>query len=139
MTANTATTPTTQVVATCAGLLRFDRIMVDASLTGVAGGTLDVYLQREVDTNVWADWAHFPQITAGNAAVEFSLQSGSDKTIHTVEQGTAASAGTPALAAGTLVGGHPGNRLRMVFVTGAGATGPAKSQTVRVSGIVTDH
>jgi hypothetical protein len=137
LTAATPVVATTAIGATVAGLLDYDWFSIDAALTGVAGGTLDVYLQREVDADgngVWADWCHFPQFAAAGAAVEYCAQSGADKTIHVVEQGTAAAAGTPALAANTLIGGHPGNKLRMVFVTGASTTGPAKTQVVKITG-----
>jgi hypothetical protein len=128
---------TTSVGSVVAGLLEYEWFTIDAALTGIAGGTLDVYLQREVDPDgngVWADWCHFPQFSAAGAAVEYSAQSGADKTIHVVEQGTTAAAGTPALAANTFIGGHPGNKLRAVFVAGAGATGPAKTQVIKITG-----
>lgn len=128
-----ATQSTTTLGGTVAGLLRFDWFTLDANLAGATGGTLDVYLQREIASDLWADWCHFPQLTNGQAATQYCAQSGSDKTIHVVEQGTDASAGTPALAANTFLGGHPGNRVRMVMVTGSGVTGAA-SQTVKITG-----
>ena len=140
LSADTATVATTTLTtAEASGLLKYDWFTIDAALTGVVGGTLDVYLQREVTTNVWADWCHFPQFVAGGAAVDYTAQSGSDKTIHATEISTDAAAGTPALAANTLVGGHPGDRLRLVFVTGTSTTAPAKTQTVYISGWKADE
>lgn len=115
----------TAIGDTVKGLADFDWFSVDAQLVGATGGTLDVYLQRKVDSDLWADWLHFPQLTAGAAAVKYSAQSGSDKTIHAVGNGSDASAGTPALAANTLVGGHPGDQLRAVYVAGAGTSAGA--------------
>ncbi len=116
-----------------AGLLDYDWFTIDGNLTGGTNGTLDVYLQREVDTNLWADWLHFPQLSAGQAATQYSCQSGSTTTIHAVEQGTDASAGTPALAVNTFIGGHPGNKLRAVYVAGA-STSAGAAQVIKIIG-----
>ena len=135
LTANSQVTASSVAIgATAAGLLRFDSFTIDANIQGAVGGTLDVYLQREIADDLWADWLHFPQLTGGAAAIQYSVKSGSDKTIHVVEQGTTSSAGTPALAANTFVGGHPGNKVRTVFVAGTGVTGPAKEQVVKITG-----
>lgn len=128
-----STASTTTLSSNVAGLLKYDWFTIDANLQGATGGTLDVYLQRQIASDLWADWCHFPQQSSGGAAVQYCAQSGSDKTIHVVEQGTDASAGTPALAANTFIGGHPGNRVRMVMVTGSGVTA-GTSQTVKITG-----
>jgi len=128
-----STASTTEVGATANGLLRFDWFTVDANIQGASGGTLDVYLQRQIEADLWADWLHFPQLTDGQAATQYCAQSGSDKTIHAVEQGTDGSAGTPVLAANTFIGGHPGNAVRLVTKTGAGV-GTGTSQTVKITG-----
>lgn len=112
-------------------LKAFDWFTIDAALVGATGGTLDVYLQRQVASDaeatggVWADWLHFTQLGAGAAAVKYSLQSGVDKTITAVAFSTDASPGTPILAAGSFVGGHPGDAVRCVCVAGASTSAGA--------------
>ncbi len=115
----------------CKGLLGYDWFTIDALLVGATGGTLNVYLQRkvasdaEVTGGVWVDWLSFAQLSAGAAAVRYSVHSGSSTTIQTVASGTDASAGTPALTAGTFVGGHPGDQVRAVYVAGASTSAGA--------------
>lgn len=125
-----ASTAVAAKVAT--GLDRFAYLMVDAELTGGTGGTLDVYLQRSVTKNdgttVWYDWAHFTQVAAGVTA-RYSLTPTASGGPVTVGKDT-----TPALAAGSCVGGHPGEALRAVFVAGAG-TSAAGSVVINVTGI----
>ena len=115
------------------GLSVFDWFTIDAQLIGATGGTLDVYLQRQVALatdvagGVWADWLHFTQLGAGAAAVNYSLQSGpgTTTTIASVASGTDASAGTPSLSAGSFAGGHAGQALRCVCVAGASTSAGA--------------
>jgi hypothetical protein len=117
---------------TITGLARYDWITVEADLQGATGGTLDVYVQRKLATNLWRDWIHFTQLAAGGAAVKYSAQPQPDTAIIVVGGGTDAAPGV-ALAANTSVGGHPGDTLRLVFVAGAGTSAGA-AQTVRVMG-----
>lgn len=113
------------------GLEKFDWFTIDAALVGATGGTLDIYLQRqialdsEVTGGVWADWLHFTQLAAAASAVKYSVQTGADKTLSTVAHGTDASAGTPALSAAAFVGGHPGLAVRCVAVAGASTSAGA--------------
>lgn len=133
----TGTTPasaSTAIVGERQGsLLPFDWFTIDASLVGATGGVLDVYLQRQVTTDVWADWLHFTQLTAGAAAVRYSAVSGYDRQLIAVGVGTDSSPGTPALAAGSFVGGHPGQWLRCVAVAGA-STSAGAAITIRITG-----
>lgn len=115
----------------CKGLLAYDWFTIDALLVGATGGTLDVYLQRqvamdsEVSGGVWVDWLHFTQLASGASAVRYSVQSGANNTINTVASATDSSAGTPALSAGSFVGGHPGDKVRAVYVSGSGTSAGA--------------
>ena len=123
------TTPasaSTVIGAVVNGLDRFDSFLIDADLVGATGGVLDVYLQRKVADNVWRDWLHFPQLGAGAAAVRYSVTTspGIANTILAVGTGTD-SAATPALAANTFVGGHPGYAVRAVYVAGASTSAGA--------------
>jgi hypothetical protein len=117
--------------ATLGGLEEYDWFTIDAALVGATGGTLDVYLQRqiaaaaEVSGGVWADWLHFPQLSAGGAAVKYSAITGASTTITVVGNATDASGATPALAANTFIGGHPGNMLRAVYVAGTSTSAGA--------------
>lgn len=126
----TATSPATATTATAptqfkGNMLRCaDKLVVDATLTAGAGGTLDVYLQRKLATNSWVDWVHFPQLTAG-ASKRFSFAiTGEGSSIVEVGGGTDAAPGV-ALAAGTAVNVIPGDDVRIVFVAGSGASAGA--------------
>lgn len=123
-TTTTSTTAAAILGSVIGGLDKYDWFTVDASLVGAPVGTLDVYLQRRVQTTaqqsggVWADWMHFPQLTAGASRVYYSGQSLALNALTVVGRGTDASAGTPALAANTSLGGHPGEALRLVTKSG---------------------
>ena len=116
-----------------AGLDKYDYFMVDALLVGATGGTLDLYVQRKLDTDVWLDWIHFPQLAGGASAIYYSAscQPGNGLTVvgKTADNGTT---GAPALAANTIVGGHPGDQIRLVCVAGGG-TSVGAAVTVYVS------
>jgi hypothetical protein len=116
----------TAVGSKLAGLGEYDFIRVDALLVGATGGALDVYLQRCIGPNAWADWVHFAQLAAGAAAIRYSLmaQLANNTTIVTANAGTDS---TPAvgLAAATFLGGHPGDTIRAVYVAGAGTSAGA--------------
>ena len=129
----------------CSGLAKFSAVRVDAVLTGAAGGVLDVYIQRKIAPNVWVDWAHFPQLSAGGAAAAYSF------TVHLQNVGTAATgtpsatiaaittrgtdaSPTPGLGASTLDLNHPGDMIRAVFVAGA-STSAGAAQRITVTGL----
>lgn len=119
------------------GLHNYHWFTIDAVIQGATGGTLDIYLQRLVNrtsagVETWADWIHFTQLAAGASAVQYTAGPNADNTINEVGTGDATTA-TPALAANTFVGGHPGRELRIVSVAGAGTSAGA-SQTIYVRG-----
>lgn len=112
-------------------LSRYEIDGVVAELVGATGGTLDVYLQFSPDAGVtWVDWLHFAQLAAGAAAVKtaVAMHKPTAYSATTVGEGTA-----PALPAAALVPVHPGDRLRLLFVAGAGTT-LGGVQTVRIFG-----
>ena len=129
----------TAVGSVIASLDEYDYIRVDAALVGATGGTLDVYLQRLVKPNAWADWVHFAQLAAGASAIKYSVigAHGLSTTITTSNLGTDA---TPAvsLAAATFVGGHPGKSLRAVYVAGA-STSAGAALSIVVTGYRADR
>jgi hypothetical protein len=113
-------TATTAVVgSSIVGLEQFDEIDVSATFAGNTGGTLDVYLQRyDEGLDLWVDWVHFAQKTAAAASSTVAVSaSNRSSTITTVGTGT-----SPALAVGTIAGGHPGHMLRCLAVSGASTT-----------------
>lgn len=140
ITATSPATATTTIVTASRfkGLHRYDWVTVDATLQGATGGTLDVYLQRLVtrdDTTgdeVWADFAHFPQLAAAAAAAHYTFDSQPSSGISLVGEGDATTAGV-AIAVNTVIGGTTGSELRVVFVSGAG-TSAGKSQIIRLRG-----
>lgn len=89
-------------------------------------------LQAKIDgIDEWYDWCRFPQVAAATNKI-YTCQSGAGSDITETGQCTTAS---PAivLAANTFIGGHPGQRLRLVVTAGAGTSAGA-TQTVRVVG-----
>lgn len=105
------------------GLADLDSLTVVASLVGATGGTLDVYLQTSHDGGTtWYDWAHFVQLTAGNAAIKQAFHQGRDNNAGVTTIGTAA---TPALAASTVVGGGWGDMMRLAFTAGVSTSAGA--------------
>lgn len=129
----TATSPasaSTTILGTFRGLSRWDSFTVVAELQGATGGTLNVYLQRKIADDVWSDWVSFTQLASGAAAVKYAVCPTASNTISTVGSGSDATP-SPALAAGSCAGGHPGDAVRVVAVAGAGTSG-GTSQTVRI-------
>jgi prepilin-type processing-associated H-X9-DG protein len=124
------TSPATAITATgdiIEGLELYDWFTIDAALVGATGGTLDIYLQRLVGST-WVDWFHFTQLTAGAAAVRYTIDSKSSKSdgLCTVGSGTA-----PAITATLFSCAHPGNTIRALYVAGASTTvGAAVSITI---------
>lgn len=114
---------------TCAGI---------ADLTGGTGGTLDVYIQtafRKVNaTPIWADVAHFSQLTAGAAVTRTAFTLTRFNASVAMTTGLNTTNGTPALPANTVVPGLLGYSLRIVYKTGASNTvGAAQSILIHCS------
>ncbi len=113
------------------GLREYDWFMIDAKLTQATGGVLDVYLQRKLVTDVWHDWLHFPQLAAGSTVFHYSMTAQSNTGLTVVGAGTDATP-APALAANTMIGGHPGDIIRVVYVAGA-STSAGASQSIWIT------
>lgn len=111
--------------------LNADKLVIDATLVGGTGGTLDVYLQRKLGTNSWADWVHFPQIAAGTTKRYSFAIKGEGSSIVEVGGGTDAAPGV-ALAVNTAVDIIPGGDVRVVFVAGGGTSAGA-SNTIKIT------
>ncbi len=121
----TASTTTLDTSGILSGLDAIDSMLIVASLVGVTGGTLNLYLQvsDSVDaagSPVWIDYLAFTQLADGASSVvkAYSVS-------RHAQQLTATTVGigdTPALAAGTILGGDFGERMRLVAVTGSGVT-----------------
>jgi len=125
----TATSPaaasTAASTAEASGLDAYDSFMIDADLVGATGGTLDVILQRFSGT-LWREWYRFPQLAAAAAAIHYTYVPALNDSV-TVHGVTI----TPALAVSTAVGGHPGDKLRFLFIAGA-STSAGGVQTVTI-------
>src|SRR5687768_5556425 len=94
-----------------AGLDKYDSLLVIGDLVGATAGALDIYLQTSTDGGTtWYDYAHFPQLSAGAAAIvkvfTVSRSQGRTATV-TIRKNT-----TPALAADNVIGGEWGDRMR---------------------------
>lgn len=100
-------------------------ITIIATLTGGAGGVLDVYIQDSPDGVTWYDYVHFTQLTAGLAAATYAYAPALNDSLVTIGTGT-----SPALANGAVRGGHWYDRLRILYVPGSGVA--AAAQNIRV-------
>jgi hypothetical protein len=136
MTNATPASPTSRVGSdVISGLKEYDWFETTGYLAGASGGTLDVYVQREIVGGVWEDWVHFPQLADGAAARVYWIPPYGCNNAATVTIGTGTStSASVAMAAGVALGGHPGDKVRTVFVTGAGTTAASVNQTVRIVG-----
>ncbi len=100
-------------------------IDIVAMLVGATGGTLDVYIQEGLPDGTWYDVVHFPQLAAAAAAITYKGN------ISMLPQPTSAAPTvvgtglTPALAVNTIVQGTGFDRLRLLFVAGAGTSAGA--------------
>lgn len=146
MTALNHTTPLTIGTGTGSGIAlgtssngfrKYDWFQLDAKLVNTdTSATLDVYIQRQItaplgtgSTTMWLDWAHFPQLAASAGVKTYSATVQSSNGFTAVGTGS-----SPALAANTFIGGHPGDKLRLV--TSKSVVGDAidQTQTVYVTG-----
>lgn len=111
-------------------MAKFEYVDIIADLVGATGGTLDVYLQKQIDqagTVKWVDWIHFAQLASAASAIRYSISTSSNTVSATpvaVGVGTTASPGV-ALAAATFAGGLPTNTVRIVAVAGASTSAGA--------------
>jgi len=128
-----ASASTAAVGAVLGGLSAFDFFQIDAIITGGTGGTVDLYIQRQVDktNDVWLDWVHFAQVSAATTK-RYTVSSAGNGTITEVGQMNTALSGSLVLAAGTCVGGHPGDAVRLVATAGSG-TSAGQTQTVYIT------
>jgi hypothetical protein len=138
LTTLTGTSPaaasTTTIYGSTEDLTCYAWFTIDAILQGGTGGTLNVYLQREVVDDVWVDWIAFPQIAAAGSSRVYSFDSRASLSLVTTVVGTGTdAAATPVLTAGTMSVAHPGSKARLVMVTGVGNTVGA-AQTVHLYG-----
>jgi hypothetical protein len=132
LSAASPTSAGTVVSTSATGTASWRNIKVEVTLTGQTsggasiGGTLDAYVQCGAS---WTDWVHFAQVAASAAPVTYTYVPALNDSITTVGSGT-----SPALAAGTGAGGHPGGQVRLLFVAGSG-TSASGAQVARVVGV----
>lgn len=109
------------------GLGEYSRFTVHAEIAGVAGGALDIYLQRKVAAGEWQDWIHFPQLASGAGGFKYAAADHTNGTTPIVvgETDEAGTTGAPALAANTVAPGHPGDMVRALAVAAGGAAAGA--------------
>lgn len=112
-------------------LRKAERLVIDATLLGGTGGTLDVYLQRRIAPDVWRDWIHFPQVAATTAKKYTVTITGDGASIVETGGGSDAAPGV-ALAANTAVNVIPGDDVRVVSVAGGGTSAGA-SNTIDIT------
>lgn len=112
------------------GLEKWDGVVIDAVITGGTGGTIDVYLQRKIASNVWADWVHFPQVAAATTKRYTTMVTGHGAGTTPTEIGVGTDASpSVVLAANTSTNVPPTGQVRVVMVGGAGTSAGA-TQTI---------
>jgi len=116
------------------GLGIWDDFVIDAVLLGPTGGTLDLYLQRRIKDDLWADWIHFPQVAAATAKVYTIPTQWPTPAATNIGTFNNAGTGTAVIAANTVIGGHPGDGIRAYVTQGAGTSAGA-AQTIYVTPI----
>ena len=101
-----------------------DALDMFVELVGATGGTLDVYVQVSPDGGPnWTEIAHFPQLAAAAAAVKYQAPVSLFTNITTpVVVGKNL---VPALAVNTVINGAYSDRMRLLFVAGAGTSAGA--------------
>lgn len=115
------------------GLDAFEAMKIVTIFEGAVGGTLDIYLQMcdDPDGNVYVDYAHFAQLADGAASLTrlYSVTRQTERlTAIAVAVGD-----TPALAAGTILGGEFGAKMRVIMDAGVG-TSAGTVQTIHFIG-----
>lgn len=114
------------------GFERCDSLTINALIRGATGGTLDVYVQTSHDGGTtWVDLVHFPQLSAGAAAVRYvaHLSRAAVPTAPVV----VGSGTSPVLAANTIANGSWGDDLRVLFVAGV-STSAGGAQSIEIVG-----
>lgn len=126
------TTPaaaSTVVGSVISGLAKFKGLRIEAQVVGATGGALDIYLQRKIGPNLWADWVHFAQLAAGASALLYSLAAehvnATAGALTAVTSGGTDASPVLSLAANNFNAGHPGDYLRAVYVAGASTSAGA--------------
>lgn len=118
-----ASASTAAIGSPIGGLQIYDSLQIIAIIQGATGGTLDLYLQTSVDGSTWYDYAHFAQLAGAAAQITRTIT-----VARYQQQLTATAIGSnlsPALAAGTFLGGTFGSRIRLIGTAGAGTSAGA--------------
>jgi hypothetical protein len=104
------------------GLSDFVSIAAYITLRGGVGGILNLTLQGSFDGQRWYDWFRTVDIPADAAAQTIKVIATTEGTTTTVVGTGDAVSATPLLEKGSVVPGHPGEKLRVVFEAGSGTT-----------------
>lgn len=117
-----------------ASLAEFDWFTLDFQVACPSGSTLDLVLQRKIPdptVDLWVDWIRLPQLTSSQSKA-YTVQAQPLTAVTAVGTGATSTGITGAtLAANTSIGGHPGDKIRLVGTTPNGVTGV--NQTVYVT------
>jgi hypothetical protein len=135
--------PNGAVIKTMFGLDDYDIWILTATLRGVTGGTLDLWLQSaDIPRNTvpanfagpWWDVAHFPQLAAAAPVARYRAMFNRGYGTPASPQLINATDLPPTLAVNTINPWNIGNALRVVALTGAGVTaGSQQILTLRLS------
>lgn len=122
----TATSANSTVII--GGLDAFDAMQIVTVFEGATGGDLEIYLQVADDreSTLWFDYAHWTVTAAAASATKLYTVSRQKDRVTGIAIGMGDS---PALAAGTVLGGDFGAKARIRFVAGSG-TSAGKAQTI---------
>ena len=111
---------------TATDLRHYQWLRFTCIVTGGTGGATDITVQTKVHSDLWADWARTPAVAA-TVTTKYAIGPEATSVIPTIGTTDDALAGPYAvvLAAGTCVGGHPGDEIRLVYTAGAGTSAGA--------------
>lgn len=113
------------------GLSAYDWFTLHFTTEAGSGGTLDLVVERKIpDVDEWREWIRLPQLSS-KATAKRTVECSPLNTITTVGSTTTAAPTGPTLALNTNIGGHPGDRIRLVGTSGASNATNAV-QTLRV-------
>lgn len=117
-TPSSATTAAGGSIGGCNGFDAMAAVVEFTAPVGGMGGTLDLYLQSSWDGGTtWWDLVHLAQFASGAASSRAKVSPGFNNTITTIGKNL-----TPALTANACAGGHWGDTIRTLYVSGSGTT-----------------
>lgn len=131
----TAANATNVIGKAITGLAKYDWFILDFTVSNPTGATLDVFVQRKIEADgldEWRDWIRLPSLASAAGTKRYTATISPLNAITEVKGTTEASPATPTLAANTNLGGHPGDKIRLV-ASAATSAATGSTQTMYVT------